>query len=250
MNAPPVPSTQPMIERESQPESLPPSPQLREALSWKLVSELHRRHPGDFTVIETHPGGGQYDCLSLWAGSQTVADLNRVGGFNVFSGGQGIPWQELWSAGLVEGGIADLLDRMSRECGLTIPAQLPPTGPETLVYRVMAGVSAALVFDKASWEWRNGQLDTSGCNDQGYRDQWFDAFPGAKAAARAGLPDAPFGNSKYGFWFLLKDDQPMVCLSKNSLCWDSAGEEFNLTALYRRERRIHGLVGVVLGMLR
>jgi hypothetical protein len=46
-----------MIERESQPESLPPSPQLREALSWKLVSELHRRHPGDFTVIETHPGG-------------------------------------------------------------------------------------------------------------------------------------------------------------------------------------------------
>lgn len=239
-----------MIERESQPESLLPSPQLREALSWKLVSELHRRHPGDFTVIETHPGGGQYDCLSLWAGSQTVADLNRVGGFNVFSGDRSIPWQELWPAALVEGGIADLLDRMSRECGLSIPAQLPPTGPETLVYRVMAGVSAALVFDKASWEWRNGQLDTSGCDDQGYRDQWFEAFPGAKAAARAGLPDTPFGNPKYGFWFLLKDDQPIVCLSKTSLCWDSDGAESNLTTLYRLDRRIHALVGVVLGMLR
>ena len=176
--------------------------------------------------------------------------MNRAGGFNVFSGDNSIPWQELWPAGLVEGGIAELLDRMSRACGLSIPARLPPTGPETLAYRVMAGVSASLVFERTSWEWRNGQLDTSGCDDLAYRDQWFEAFPGAKEAARAGLPDAPFGNSKFGFWFLLKDDHPMVCLSKTSLCWGSDGAEFNLTALYSRDRRMHGLVGVVLGLLK
>jgi hypothetical protein len=177
------------------------SRQLIEALSWKLVSELHRRHPGKFTVIETHPGGGQYDCLTLWANNQALADLNRLGGFH--SNGCQIPWQELWSAGLTEGGIAVLLDRMSEACRFVVPTQLPPTSPETLIYRIMAGVAAALAFEKGTWEWRNGQLDSSGCDDQGYRDQWFEAFPGAKEAARADSAEAPFGNSKYGFWFLL-----------------------------------------------
>jgi hypothetical protein len=41
----------------------------------------------------------------------------------------------------------------------------------------------------------------------------------------------------------------MACLSKTSRYWDSHGEELNLSALYRQNRRIHGLVGVVLGML-
>lgn len=238
-----------MIERESQPESLHPSPQLREALSWKLVSELHRRHPGDFTVIETHPGGGQYDCLTLWAANRTVADLNRVGGFNVFCGGQSIPWQELWPTGLTEGGITNLLERMSRACGFPIRAQLPPTGPETLIYRIMAGVAATLAFDKDTWEWRNGQLDTSGCDDQGYRDQWFEAFPGAKEAARADKAEAPFGNSKYGFWFLLKNDQPKVCISKTAVCWDADGGNHELSSHYRRDRSTHRQVAMVLEKL-
>lgn len=224
-----------------------PSSQLREALSWKLLSELHRRHPGKFTVIETHPGGGQYDCLTLWANSQTLGDLNRLGSFH--ADGCQITSQELWPTSLTEGGIADIMDRMSEACRFTVPAQLPPTNPETLVYRVMAGVSATLVFEKDPWEWRNGQLDTSGCDDQGYRDQWFEAFPGALEAARAGMPDQPFENPKYGFWFLLRKDNPMVCLSKTSLCWDTDGNVTNLAGLYRRHRRIHRLVGTVLERL-
>lgn len=173
-----------------------PSSQLIEALSWKLVSELHRRHPDRFTVIETHPRGGQYDCLTLWVSNETVADLNREGGFHVFSGGQSIPSQELWPIALTEGGIADVLNLMSEACRFPVPAPLPPTGLETLVYRVMAGVSAALVFEKDPWEWRNGQMDSSGSDDQGHRDKWFDAFPGAKEAARTAFPDEPFDNSK------------------------------------------------------
>ena len=105
---------------------------------------------------------------------------------------------------------------MSEACRFTVPAQLPPTNPETLIYRVMAGVSATLVFEKASWEWRNGQPDTSGCDDQGYRDQRFEAFQGAKEAARAGMPDQPFEIRKTASWFLLRKDKPMVRLSKTS----------------------------------
>lgn len=225
-----------------------PSCQLREALSWKLVAELHRRHPGEFSVIETHPGGGQYDCLTFWKDNQTIADLNRVGSFH--AKGCQIPWDALWPAGLAEGGIAEVLDSMSRACGFSIPSKLPPTGPETLIYRIMAGVAAALAFDKDVWEWRNGREDTSGEGDQTYRDQWFDAFPGAKEAARADSSGEPFGNSKYGFWFLLKNRQSVVCLTKTALCWDSEGGAINLAETYSQDRRTLRLVGIILGKLK
>ncbi|RYZ87916.1 MAG: hypothetical protein EOP06_11855 [Proteobacteria bacterium] len=237
-----------MIGSESHPETfMQPSRQLREALSWKLVSELHRRHPGKFSAIETHPGGGQYDCLSLWQGNQTIADLNRVGGFH--SGQRSIPWNELWQICISDGGIAAVLDRMSDACGFTIPVKLAPTSPETLIYRIMAGVAAALAFEKDVWEWRNGQEDTSGEGDQTYRDQWFEAFLGAKEAARADSSGEPFGNSKYGFWFLLKNHQPRVCISKTALCWASDGGAINLAETYRQDRRPHRLVGIILEKL-
>lgn len=35
-----------------------------EAASWRLTAELVRRYPNRFSVIETHPGGGQYNCKS------------------------------------------------------------------------------------------------------------------------------------------------------------------------------------------
>jgi len=41
--------------------------QKREISSWKIVSELMRRFPNKFTVIEAHPSGGTYDCLSLYS---------------------------------------------------------------------------------------------------------------------------------------------------------------------------------------
>ncbi len=46
--------------------------QLVEIASWRIVSELIRRHPEKFTVIETHPGGVQYDCLTLYD-EQTIS---------------------------------------------------------------------------------------------------------------------------------------------------------------------------------
>ena len=52
--------------------------QLIEIASWRIVSELYRRHPGKFKIIETHPGGGQYDCLSLQAENQDIADITEL----------------------------------------------------------------------------------------------------------------------------------------------------------------------------
>ncbi|MBE8146482.1 hypothetical protein IOD13_09295 [Brevibacterium casei] len=42
--------------------------------SWWVASEFLRRHP-EFDLFETHPGGGQYDCLTIlgpagdWSGT-------------------------------------------------------------------------------------------------------------------------------------------------------------------------------------
>ena len=76
--------------------------QLVEIASWKIVSELTRRYPGKFTVLETHPGGGQYDCLSLYDKKQEhIASFNRAGRFHVFASFDGIKQREpyeIWPA--------------------------------------------------------------------------------------------------------------------------------------------------------
>ncbi len=153
------------------------------------------------------------------------------------------------AGGSCRGGIAVLLDRMSEACRFPVPARLPPTSPETLIYRIMAGVVAVLAFEKDLWEWRNGQMDSSGSDGQGHRDQWFEAFPGAKEAERAESSEKPLENSKYGFWFLLKNHQPKVCISRTALCWDSDAGAINLAETYRHDRRPHRLVGIILGKL-
>ena len=45
--------------------------------SWTVAVEFTRAAPG-LQVFETHPGGGQYDCLTLVADDVKV-DINRVG---------------------------------------------------------------------------------------------------------------------------------------------------------------------------
>lgn len=56
--------------------------------SWWIASEFLRRHP-EFNLFETHPGQGQYDCLtilSLQRMDHRHIDLNRVGRMHIHSG--------------------------------------------------------------------------------------------------------------------------------------------------------------------
>jgi T3SS (YopN, CesT) and YbjN peptide-binding chaperone 2 len=58
-----------------------------EAASWRLASELVRRHPSTLRLIRAHPGGGQSDVLWLLPSSGEVGDvrLNRAGSISVLS---------------------------------------------------------------------------------------------------------------------------------------------------------------------
>ena len=64
---------------------------VREAVSWWIVSEFVRRSRTNSTIIETHPGGGQYDCLAVYEPKQNierhdprqVLDINRNGSMHI-----------------------------------------------------------------------------------------------------------------------------------------------------------------------
>lgn len=60
-------------------------PSVLEAASWRLASELVRRHPDRLRILRTHPGGGQYDCLTVTtrAADGGVIQLNRLGTIQV-----------------------------------------------------------------------------------------------------------------------------------------------------------------------
>lgn len=103
--------------------------QLVEIASWRLISELFRRYPGKFNLIETHPGGGMYDCLTLFHKHRQVADFNRVGSFHVTDNPNGEPSLDIWRS-MVEDDTQNVLDQVCRRLELKIPAKLPPSTPD------------------------------------------------------------------------------------------------------------------------
>jgi hypothetical protein len=226
-----------------------PSRMLREVLSWKLASEFHRRHPSGLSIIETHPGGGQYDCLTFIRQGKVLAHLNRVGSFTPMEAPTAvISWDQIWKRGLMEDGIGEVLDQMSRSCGLPVPAKLPSTNRESLTYRVMAGIISSLVFDASGWEWRNGQEDTSGDGNQLVRDRWLSLFPDMKN--QEPLPDGEdfSGNTKYSFWFLVCDGIPVLRVTRDAIC-DGRGGGINLMDSYQSGRRILDPVSSALALI-
>jgi hypothetical protein len=55
---------------------------LKRAIAWRTLSALIRLHPTmDLRIVESHPCGGMYDCLTLvlWPSLQHVCSMNLVG---------------------------------------------------------------------------------------------------------------------------------------------------------------------------
>lgn len=211
-----------------------------EAASWWLVSELHRRHPNRFRVIETHPGGGMYDCLSLIDPRDiNMADFNREGSFHVHrrfdddsETTKPLPvWQEMAGAWQP----VSVLDRICDMLGLSIPAHRPSSTPTTLVYRLIATFLSHSVFDTPNWECRNGMEDTSGYG--GGVITAFERFPGAAARLQVRLPNDLLHQPGYRFWFLLRQGKAQLCLETTGTVWNDRGESYQLSDLYQEVGR-------------
>ena len=143
--------------------------QLIEIASWRVVAELVRRYPGQFVIIQTHPGDGQYNCLSVYERADPKAgghlDLNRHGSANVHRpfrpGGEPQSWP-LWERLLSPGDPKSLLDDLCLRAGLPPVTTLPRSSGETVAYRFIAAFLAHNAFGRRPWECRNLVHDSSG----------------------------------------------------------------------------------------
>ena len=87
------------------------------------------------------------------------------------------------------------------------------------------------------WECRNGFCDTSGYGG-GKRELWFKCFLGISTEhSPRGLANGRL-ESAFGYWFILKNDEPVICLDTDSRLYKLGGEVHDLMASYGRHKRV------------
>ena len=224
-----------------------------EAASWRLASELVRRHPNTTRLLRTHPGGGQYDCLTMTSTTTRggTIQLNRHGTIQVHErfderpveGWEPTEWDEYLRADPRE-----FLDRLERASGLTRPAHVPSSVPMTLTYRVLAALAATAVKSVHRIEIKSGYIDTSGYG--GGPNDALDSFPSLPGDLRRARDGDLFGEPGYRFWIVMRDGVPILAFEQDmGMAWTPHHEEgLDLMAKYRRSRR--NLLVVTLELLR
>lgn len=212
-----------------------------EAASWRLASELVRRHPAALRLIRGHPGGGQSDCLWLLplVGDRGDVRLNRVGTIQVlerFDDRTADAWQPTeWSEYLLAEP-RGFLDRLERAAGLPAPSHVPSSTPRTLTYRVLAAIAATAFKSVHPIEIQQGFIDSSGY-DAGPNPN-LDEFPIDPQRLRA-QPDDFFGEAAYRFWIVLRDEVPVVAIDQaDAVAWTAHDSSpMQLMGLYVQSRR-------------
>ena len=168
-------------------DGIEPEPRLalKRAVAWRTLTEIARRHPDlPLRLVETHPCGGQYDCLTMIR----LPDYAEVCTFNLAGtglllgkpfgrrrpgGGFGAAYaDDIWR--YPQHGLGDDRASLARE----IEAWLGfPEGPPASLRSTAAGLSLGVVaelLDRVALgsrpvDVRNGWLDSSGYADVGVR---------------------------------------------------------------------------------
>lgn len=200
------------------------------AASWDIAWRLVRACP-DLRVYETHPGGGQYDCLTLISPTVKI-DINRVGSIHVHHspGGEAIPLipAERWLERSREtAGTQALADEVLAFC--RVPAGKHPATPHGLTYRVIARVLAAQEYDSHSWDARSQFDDTAG---YGGGIRWPLPSPDMNQIAANQL------------WVVVRDTEPVSWLWDGWL-WTNAGERLSLFGRFQARSSIGELASLV-----
>lgn len=237
-----------------------PSRQLLEIASWRVAAEMARRYP-QIRIIQTHPGGGQDDTLSLLLrpGFQPFErlDLNRLGGvqyhFRRPNGSQTFKsWPDFWAEFVSAGEPREPIRKLAAFAALPPVAKLKPPTSAVVMYRFIASFLTHVAFNASFgrfyWDCQNGYLDIS----DGFGGVWesrFELFPAASGRLKEIQPEDPFGVAAYRFWFLLLNDDPQLCFETNGTVWDRNGFEFDLGKLSQDDERIWPIISEVAGDL-
>lgn len=156
-------------------------PNLKSALSWAIVAEIIRRH-GDretLRVLQTHPGGGQYDCLSfyrlrdctagVYAPGNAIAlgDVNRQSGnFRTWIGPwqDSYPWLDEWLTAIDPSAV---VDRICELTDLSPIKQVPVTSRQTFGIRLISALVGVRALQRDYLDVRMGYIDSSGIGGSG-----------------------------------------------------------------------------------
>jgi hypothetical protein len=217
-----------------------------EAASWRLAAELCRRHPDRLRIYELHPGGGQYDCLSIAAvgdDPRSLVQLNRHGSIHVEGRWDSRKPQiesRAWSAYFTEDPYL-FVRTLEDDIALRPPPEVPPTAEHTLVYRLLAAAAAADVLGVRRRRIVNGYFDSSGepCRA---RNELFADFPAADRRRSDPSAERPLGVAEYRFWFVLDAGRPAACFDIAGVGWDAAGAEVDLLTAYQQCGRRLGVM--------
>jgi len=175
---------------------------IRAAITWLLASEIVRRYSASLNLhlVETHPGGGQYDCLTLLRlrdGATDVYDFADHRGdchFNVRSGNWmgafGSPGEkaqaakafDFQSAWLRAADPAVVVDRVSEALGLpAFGGVCGPTTRKVLGVRLIARLLSRYALERQGLRAIMGICDSSGVSRGGPRPE-LQRFPWALTA--------------------------------------------------------------------
>lgn len=177
--------------------------------SWWLTSELIRRHP-HLSLIETHPAGGTYDCLTVidqrvppaesWPDGEVLVYLNRVGTIRVRDHYGFMTFETERAFGDRHGA----LKRIEEAAGLAAPHPTPASTPFSLALRVIYRFLALNLNEKEQWDVRNLRIDDAGWWP-GMPTSLTDLskFPSALEALRIERRDDLLGDRRYHFWVLI-----------------------------------------------
>jgi hypothetical protein len=216
-------------------------PTVIEAASWRLASELVRRHPERLRLIRGHPKSGSSDMLWLFALDGTPGEiaLNRIGAIHVPARFDGRPsewkpvdWQEQLLADPRE-----FLHRIEAAAGLPAPPKVPPTTPRSLTLRVLAAIAATAFKTPKPIDIEMGFIDTAGYG--GGPNAKLQLFTGIDRQLLAARDDDFYGEPGYRFWVVNQAGEPVLCFEHESAsAWTRHTEStYDLMSLYDESRR-------------
>ncbi len=173
--------------------------------TWAILHGLSSRYRHQFQVIETHPGGGTYDCISLCDTHSvtTIFDMNRGGHMHLFRHDADDDTQPndgwKWCA---RRGPAYAADRIAHCLKLEQRKHPAPTP-----WQAMAAVVKDHLRRGEQVHWLNGMLDSSG-GDGGVRQNLYDGagVRVGETSDRSSILDHP----AYQDWFCVNASEAVI----------------------------------------
>ncbi|HTW09208.1 MAG TPA: hypothetical protein VME46_17005 [Acidimicrobiales bacterium] len=210
-----------------------PSRRVKELLSWRLVSEVLGHQGGRWRVIEAHNGGGMYDELELVPRyvdhSGFVISFNRAGSAHFPDPRK--RWGSIWVDALAAEDLHPIVAELERRAEIASNGSLPTTA-DLVTVRVISELLWLSALEPERFECRNGYA--YGSNGGAVRREWFAAFPGCLQRLAQREPDDYRGEPAFRFWFVLRDDEPVLAFEDLGRAWSLDGKTINLFRSFRR----------------